>query len=287
MSNPPAFQLYAADFYMDTLGWSSEEVGIYVRLLMAEWVNGPLVDNTLELSRIAGCDEEEFLKYWAKPSQKFYSNGDGKIFNKRLEKTRKDQKKYIRLQSKKGTASWEVRKTKGKMTRDGYQPEAKPEAKPEPKSSSSSSSSVKEKDNNPPTPRKRGTVYSEDFIVFWKNYPKKVSKDAAWNAWKKRNGDRPPLLEVINALTSQSSSEQWMKDGGQYVPNPATWINHGRWADELPKGGTTSAPTQRYNQYGKPIPRAAWEDEAERITREYNERKAIEAAADSKATKQP
>ena len=24
-----------------------------------------------------------------------------------------------------------------------------------------------------------------------------------------------------------------MKDNGQYIPNPATWLNQGRWEDEL------------------------------------------------------
>jgi len=50
MSNKaPAFQLYAADFYMDTVGWSATEVGAYFRLLMHEWINGPLPDSMMQL----------------------------------------------------------------------------------------------------------------------------------------------------------------------------------------------------------------------------------------------
>ena len=39
MGKTPAFQLYAADFYMDTNSWSIDEIGIYTRLLFSEWVN--------------------------------------------------------------------------------------------------------------------------------------------------------------------------------------------------------------------------------------------------------
>ncbi len=51
MSKAPAFQLYAADFYMDTNTWSIEEIGIYTRLLFSEWVNGPLPNDETRLAR--------------------------------------------------------------------------------------------------------------------------------------------------------------------------------------------------------------------------------------------
>jgi hypothetical protein len=38
---------------------------------------------------------------------------------------------------------------------------------------------------------------------------------------------------VLAAIRSQSASDQWRKDGGQYIPNPATWIRQRRWEDGL------------------------------------------------------
>jgi hypothetical protein len=87
--------------------------------------------------------------------------------------------------------------------------------------------------NTPPTPRKRGMVYADDFLTFWKTYPKKVGKDAAWRAWKGRTGTRPPLAELVSAIERQAQSDQWQKENGQFIPNPATWLNQGRWADEV------------------------------------------------------
>jgi uncharacterized protein YdaU (DUF1376 family) len=65
MNKSPAFQLYAADFYMDTVGWTATEVGVYFRLLMHEWVNGLLPDDIHQLARIAGVDVKTMRKFWA------------------------------------------------------------------------------------------------------------------------------------------------------------------------------------------------------------------------------
>jgi uncharacterized protein YdaU (DUF1376 family) len=75
--------------------------------------------------------------------------------------------------------------------------------------------------------------YQALFDVFWNKYPKKVGKDAALKAFQKRKPDQHLLVQMLNALGEQSRSEAWVKDGGQFVPNPATWLNQGRWQDEV------------------------------------------------------
>nr|DAG18150.1 MAG TPA: replisome organizer [Caudoviricetes sp.] len=71
-----------------------------------------------------------------------------------------------------------------------------------------------------------------DFDVFWLNYPKKVGKDAARKAFSKV---KVPVETLLSAIEQQKCSRQWQEDGGQYIPNPATWLNQGRWQDELPR----------------------------------------------------
>uniref|UniRef100_A0A6M3JHW0 Putative DNA replication protein n=1 Tax=viral metagenome TaxID=1070528 RepID=A0A6M3JHW0_9ZZZZ len=80
--------------------------------------------------------------------------------------------------------------------------------------------------------QKKNKTYTSEFLSFWEAYPKKIGKDAAWKSWQSRNGDRPSIDIVLAALEVQSKTEQWQKDGGQFIPNPATWLNQGRWADE-------------------------------------------------------
>ncbi len=76
-------------------------------------------------------------------------------------------------------------------------------------------------------------MYFEDF---WYKYPKKVGKDAALKAWKKA---KPDILLVIDALNWQRETKQWQAEDGKYIPNPATYLNQGRWMDEAP---TQEAP---------------------------------------------
>lgn len=77
------------------------------------------------------------------------------------------------------------------------------------------------------------TAYSPDFEAFWKAYPRKSGKDAAWKAWQKRRHEIPALPELAAILARQSHCEQWQRDGGQFIPHPATWLNQGRWQDEV------------------------------------------------------
>jgi len=83
-----------------------------------------------------------------------------------------------------------------------------------------------------------GDGYSENFIAFWACYPTgsrgKAGKGAAYKSWKRLK------LEdnwggVFAALERLKKSEQWKRDGGQYIPNPATWLNRRGWEDELPE----------------------------------------------------
>lgn len=77
---------------------------------------------------------------------------------------------------------------------------------------------------------------SADFEVFWSAYPKKVGKQAAKEAFEKVN---VPVESLVTAIKRQECSPQWSKDGGQYIPNPATWLNQGRWEDEPGTGQST------------------------------------------------
>jgi hypothetical protein len=91
----------------------------------------------------------------------------------------------------------------------------------------------KEEDKEEYKDIKKGNKYTDDFLKFWECYPKKIGKDAAWKAWIKRNGDRPEISSLIKSLSIHKVSPGWTKESGQFIPNPATWLNQGRWADEI------------------------------------------------------
>jgi len=70
------------------------------------------------------------------------------------------------------------------------------------------------------------------FDLFWSAYPRKIGKRKAAEAWARAKG-KPPLEIILNAVEAQKSGDHWRRDGGQYVPNPATWLHQGRWDDEV------------------------------------------------------
>lgn len=69
------------------------------------------------------------------------------------------------------------------------------------------------------------------FEKLWQAYPKKIGKGAAEKAFKKYKPDDGLLERMLSALSAQKRSEQWSKDGGKFIPYPATWLNQRRWED--------------------------------------------------------
>lgn len=77
-----------------------------------------------------------------------------------------------------------------------------------------------------------GTVSGEaGFEEFWKLYPKKVAKGDARKAWQQVAKIRPPLSTLLKAVVVAKACEQWRRDGGAFIPYPATWLRGERWED--------------------------------------------------------
>ena len=74
-------------------------------------------------------------------------------------------------------------------------------------------------------------AYSEDFETFWRVYPRPTNKGEAWKAWQKIAEPVPSLHDLLAAVSRAGQSRQWVKDGGQFIPYPATWINARGWED--------------------------------------------------------
>lgn len=83
-------------------------------------------------------------------------------------------------------------------------------------------------DPEPPIKTKRDTR----FEAFWERYPKKVGKGDAEKAFARHKPDDRLMHEISRALAWQVGQPGWLKDGGKFIPNPATWLNQRRWEDE-------------------------------------------------------
>ncbi len=80
-------------------------------------------------------------------------------------------------------------------------------------------------------PAAGGRADNSGFAEFWAVYPRKIGKLDAKRAWAKLS---PPPGKVLAALEAWRKSPEWLKDGGRYIPHPASWLNRGGWEDELP-----------------------------------------------------
>lgn len=75
-------------------------------------------------------------------------------------------------------------------------------------------------------------MYEEaGFDTFWNAYPKKRSKGDAYKAWRAVAPRRPPMDKLLKAIAVLKASDDWRKDGGQYIPYPSTWLRAWGWED--------------------------------------------------------
>ena len=82
-------------------------------------------------------------------------------------------------------------------------------------------------------PRKPKVDLSNDpgFLSFWDAYPKKLSKLDAMNAWAKLMPSNDVARRIISDVEAKRISPDWLKDGGQFIPYPASYLNGRRWED--------------------------------------------------------
>jgi hypothetical protein len=73
----------------------------------------------------------------------------------------------------------------------------------------------------------------DDFDKFWEVWPKRCAKADARKAWAQTKDIRPELTNLLSAVKAACKTEAWMKDGGKYIPYPASYLRGERWEDEL------------------------------------------------------
>lgn len=55
----------------------------------------------------------------------------------------------------------------------------------------------------------------------------------AEKAFQKLNPSEKLWKRIISDVEARKTSRDWTKDGGQYIPNPSTYLNQRRWEDEI------------------------------------------------------
>jgi hypothetical protein len=89
-------------------------------------------------------------------------------------------------------------------------------------------------ENEPIQPKKQAKPAQDNtaFDTFWKAYPRKVAKPNALKAWNSKKLNESIDI-ILASLERWKASRDWTKDGGQFIPHPATWLNREGWNDEV------------------------------------------------------
>jgi hypothetical protein len=99
-------------------------------------------------------------------------------------------------------------------------------------------------EHSPAAPTRR-RADPEAFERFWVAYPRKTAKGAARKAWAHLAPDPALQAAIAAALDWQRLSDAWLRDGGQYVPYPASYLRAARWEDERsPLDGLSTVEAQ-------------------------------------------
>jgi len=204
----PAFLFYPEKFINGTMFMTNEQTGKYIKLLCHEHQNGGLIDKD-DFNNFVGDDK--------KLRAKFIETDDG-FFNEKLMSEIEKRKVKSENMSANAKIRWDEHKQKQCNCITNADANAM-----QPLNKDISINTTKDLINK----------YTEDFEKFWEVYPKKIGKGEAFKAWKKIKPSQVLQQKIIESINNQSKSEQWIKDGGQYIPNAQKWLNGSRWDDEV------------------------------------------------------
>ena len=223
MAKDPAVSFYPSDFIASTALWDNDEVGVYIRLLCYQHINGG----------IKPSDYEKLCYGYERVREKFKQHADGLFYNSRmLEETEKRQR-YVESRvanGSKGGRPKTIRFSEEKASENHMDNHMGIGIG---KNISNNISNSNKENTIIPIKVSNSNKYLERFDAFWKVYPKKVGKEDAKKSFLRIKPSEQLLAAMVAKVKELCESEQWRKDRGKYIPNPSTWLNQGRWDDEV------------------------------------------------------
>lgn len=226
------------------------EHGAYRLLLDAYYTTGPLSENREKLYRICRAFAEDERAAINTILDRFFELRGCLYHNRKADRETEYREKYLSEQVRKSRLGVAGRRAKAEPTDE---PEPNPRVYPRVDPavnppSPSPSPSLTPSPIPSPTPmvdietsiietnkllRSKSAVEVEtDFDRWYAQYPKKRGKKAALKAWQKAK-DKPALKIMLTTLAQQAQSPDWTRERGQFIPHPATYLNQGRWDDDV------------------------------------------------------
>ncbi|MCF8017805.1 MAG: hypothetical protein K9L62_00270 [Vallitaleaceae bacterium] len=225
MAKDPAVLFYTSDFLIGVADMPFLERGYYITLLCLQHQKGHLSEESICFA--LGLNSVSQIP---KVMEKFDKDKNGLYYQHRME-----------TEGRKRAAFTESRRKNGE--KGGRPPREQAESKnhvdnhmdnhmEDENENENEIKNTNEKEIEKKIEKKQD-LQSERFDEFWAAYPKKVGKGAARKSWMKIKPTKELFNKILSAVEVAKKSKQWQKENGQYIPNPSTWLNQGRWDDEL------------------------------------------------------
>lgn len=224
MAALPYMQFYVADYLADTTHLTAEEHGAYMLLLFSYWQTGkPLrIDRLATVARIPN----ERWPSVADTLSEFFHVTETHWVQFRVEADLEAVNSKVVTASNAGKASARAKALKKQQELNDRSTNVDDPLQRNGNHKDTDTNTDKNKNNTPP-------MVDDLFPKFWKMYPNKKGKAAAEKAWKKLKVTADLFGQIAEGLAAQVVCEAWVKDGGQFIPHPATWLNGKRWEDEV------------------------------------------------------
>lgn len=229
MAALPYMQFYVADYLADTTHLTAEEHGAYMLLLFSYWQTGkPLrIDRLATVARIPN----ERWPSVAETLSEFFHVTETHWVQFRVEADLEAVNSKVVTASNAGKASARAKALKKQQELNDRSTDVADPLQRKPNHTDTDTDTDKNTKSSSP-------AADDLFPKFWTLYPNKKGKAAAEKAWKKLKVTDDLFTLIAQGLAKQCASQAWLKDSGQFIPHPATWLNGKRWEDEIP-----SAPT--------------------------------------------
>jgi len=226
---------------------------LYLEMLCEQWEHGSVPATAEECAAQLGGDLHAWRDAWPKLIDCFVPRKrDGRLINRKLDALRRERLDYLQTQRDNGRRGGKRTQQKAKAaTSTSSEPQGslEPPLSPDRIGSDRTGSDRTRSDrierigsNGTEGSHTRRTARAREtngrdplratFEQFWSVYPKKVGKAAAFTAWRKVHPTSDLVAKILAALDWQRTQDSWLRNGGQYIPNPSKYINEARWDDE-------------------------------------------------------
>lgn len=247
MAALPYMQLYVADYLADTPHLTTEEHGAYLLLLFSYWQTGKPI-RVDRLASTARLSNERWTNV-ERTLNEFFVETEGVWIHQRVEKDLDKVAAKSGKNSEAGKASAAARAfAKQQLERKTEKEKStNVERTLNERSTTRDGSTIEDTDTDTDTDQHQKHLIKFDqksaFDIFWKLYPRKVSKTPSQKKFMTKCKDADTFAKIIRSV-GEHIQHAWDLSEMQFIPHAATWLNQEKWNDEVshvrPAAGTNT-----------------------------------------------